>query len=294
MQRHTAVIVSTQTMFAIDNMTSGSYISLTPPLYGKVERPGQDAVYDVIHGIGAGSIGGRFFTNVVTNNYGMDSGYNAQSLSLSMKTDTIEYSFLLTKIGNQITCESLANGTLDLASVLYEDIVGAVYLRARSAPDDDKAKTMPVAKDDVYSMVEFGNYGRGLTITESSKSLSKTIPDTEMFSLLQNVDLYISGPLYQLINGDLVRVESRRLEGQGKWGGFFALSGDRNELYPDGTTELIVNDGFSEGRAVIEFKHDSVKKLVTITINSHTSKVCDIRDLTEVGYPFPNTLCFAL
>ncbi len=142
---------------------------------------------------------------------------------------------------------------------------------------------------------EDGCKTKGVASVTASSSI--VIPDTEKFSFLTNANMYFSGTLYEVMDGVLVRVHDRIIDDAGSWGGWggdCALTDDENNLYPDGISMLMIDDGFSEGKATIEFNHNPLDKTVTITVLSHTSKVCDLRDLTEVGEPFPYTICFAL
>jgi hypothetical protein len=76
--------------------------------------------------------------------------------------------------------------------------------------------------------------------------------------------------------------------------GYFCLTGDESNFYPDGVSRVEIRDGLSQGKATIEFDHNTTDKTVTITITAHSSESCNIRDLTEFQQPFPNTICFAL
>lgn len=294
MEKQTNVTTSVQVSFSIDNWYSGKYLLLVPPIYAKLTYPGEDPTFKIVDGVAMNSMGGSYSASVKVNNYGKQVGYNRLSQSLLMISDSEEYVFELVKDGDQITYRSPENGVVEALHVLYDDIVGTVVLRVGAPPlSVNKNITAPVSENDVFSIPEDGWYSTGLSITSTSKS--KTIPDTEMFSLLQNVNLYVSGPFYQLISGELVKVEEQNSNAFGIWGGYFALSGDKNKLYPDGISELVINDGLSEGKAIVEFNHNAGEKTVTITVKSHTSKVCDIRDLGEVGYgQFPNTIRFGL
>lgn len=294
MKRYADVTTSAQVSFLIDNWYSGKDLFLAPPLYAKSVRPGEDPTFNLVEYIGKNSIGGRYSTSRKMNNYGKWRGYNRLSQQLLMASDSKEYLFELIKDGNQITYRSLESGGVAASLVLYDDVVGGVVLSAEAPTQDaNKINAAVELENNVFIVPEDGWCSTGGTIATISKS--KTIPDTEMFSLLTNVSLNVAGPFYQLISGELVKVESRDSDNFGTWGGYYALTGDKDKLYPDGVSELVITDGFSEGKAIIEFKHNAEDKTVTITVRSHTSKVCDIRDLGEVGYGgFPNTIRFGL
>lgn len=128
----------------------------------------------------------------------------------------------------------------------------------------------------------------------TSTSSSKTIPDTEGFSLLQNVHIYFTGDIYQELGGKLTKIDSSLLNSYLSFGGVYALTDDPNKLYPDGVTTLLLKDGLLEGEAEITFDHHPTNKTVTITVTRHTSKIADIRDMREIGYYYPHTICFAV
>ncbi|AUM72559.1 hypothetical protein [Pseudomonas fluorescens] len=298
MSANNNVMASAQRMISIDNFSSGSLLVLSPPLFRKIVPPTGNPTFELEHYIGANSSGGRFFLDVLENAYGEQDGYQSRTQLLSFKTESgsVDYRFELIKKGDQITYSSPENGSVYESKILYEDIGGAVYLKA-GLFETDIAKVEPVAEQDhTYVLPEGRGSMEGLSISKTSRSKKKTIPDDQMFSFLNNVDVNLMGDVYQLVGGELHKVERRGLgQGMGVFGGFFALTGDKDNLYPAGISEITVEDNFSEAQAVIEFERFVEKKLVTITIKSHTSKVCDIRDLSEAGWGlFPHTVCFAL
>ncbi|MPQ70361.1 MULTISPECIES: hypothetical protein [unclassified Pseudomonas] len=295
MKKQLEAFVSPLTAFSIINYERGEVLSLSPSLYQRL-LPAEN--YLVIDSWGAGVAGGRLSASTRVNEHGRRVSYNSAPFTLSIKGASTQCVFNISQHGGQVFYTSTTpHGTVYPRAVLYNDVIGGVALMVKEPAEIARKKNVknPTKSHGRSYLSEDGCKTKGVASVTASSSI--VIPDTEKFSFLTNANMYFSGTLYEVMDGVLVRVHDRIIDDAGSWGGWggdCALTDDENNLYPDGISMLMIDDGFSEGKATIEFNHNPLDKTVTITVLSHTSKVCDLRDLTEVGEPFPYTICFAL
>ncbi|WP_426219517.1 hypothetical protein [Pseudomonas sp. DWRC2-2] len=284
---------SAQIPFSINNYATFEKLTTTPPIYYRTRKDLKLHITDTWDG---GQSGGSLSTGTRLNEYGLKVGYMNITQPLSLSGTTVDCLFSLEKNGNQVLYSSLnEHGHVEQYTPIYPDISSGVFLTIT-----EKDKIAPKRKDykpeennnNQYEVKENSHSLAGTPCTSASNS--KTIPDTEAFSLLQNVHIYFTGDIYQKIGEEFKKIDSSLLNSYLSFGGIFALTDDPNKLYPDGVTTLLIKDGLSEGEAELTFDHHSTNKNVTITVTHHTSKTADIRDMREVGYPYPNTICFAM
>jgi len=290
MKKQLEAFVSPQTCFSIENWWLEEELSLSPAVYARVG----DFEYSITDSWPARGGGGNLSSSTRVNEYGLTVSYNVAPFSLTMKGKAVQCVFNISTHGGQVFYTSTTpHGTVLPIVIRYNDILGGVMLRVKapSSASHAESKKQPTKIHDVYYVSDESYEVRG--VTPINAVTSKIIPDTEAFSFLTNVNMYFPRPIYQWTLSGVVQIDKSLLDAYGVWGGSYSLTGDRENPYPDGISLLTIKDGVS-GEATLEFNHDTLNKTVTITVLSHTSKVCDIRDLAEVGAPvFPNTICFA-
>lgn len=297
MNTPSAILVSAQTFFALDNYWSGENFSLSPPIYQKFLKPEnlEDPEFRPAGILTSSSGGGVYSTATRMNEHNLKVPYILAPFTLTLTGPSTTCVFKIDKHDNEVSYTSLTStGVVSHRYVLYDDVIAGVALQVGEEPTNNKNTHPPIEINDSYYLSDVS------PTTDhpvpARRADSKVIPDTELFSFLTNVNMYFSGPIHQMnvVSGELTPISKQLLGiGYGIFGGRFALTNKGNNLYPDGVSILEINDGFSEGTATIEFNHDTNAKTVKITILSHSSKICDIRDLTEVGWNYPHTICFA-
>jgi hypothetical protein len=290
MNMKNSLSISAQSPFSIDNFRNNETLDLSPSLFYKKISGGVEFI--PFDNFPASTSGMLCSTHVVQNEHQLTVGYVETPLTLKMKGTSINCEFDIVRVGNKVVyTPTTAIGMIDPVPILYDDIVGGALLRVYASPQDSGNANQLQVVNDVHHVVvhdrrtQPGPKGRG--------SNQKTIPDNEAFSFLTTVSLYFSGTIHQYVNSAWTLVDTLYSEAFGSFGGYFCVTGDENNLYPNGVSRLQMTDGFSEGNATIEFDHNTVDKTVTITITASPGTLCDIRDLTEMIGAFPNTICFA-
>ncbi|MHC8379645.1 hypothetical protein ACYZT3_27715 [Pseudomonas sp. MDT1-16] len=288
------VTASAQVVFFINAWDYPNHLSLTPQIYQKTFPQAGVPEYKKIDGVAGNTSGGYYYTDITKNNYEQVVGYNPKSERIRFSFSADVFDFQLDKSGRDVTYSPPQNGTVYAFNVLYPDIIGAVALKiGGTTPNANESVKAPVKINDVYFVQNDSTPSKSSHST--TRATSKTIPDHALFSFLWNIPLHFDGPIHQLIRGSLIKIDSLESSGLGSYGGYFSLTQDQNKPYPDGKTRLVISDGLSEGTATVVFQHNAANKTVTITVESHTFKLCELRDLTEVGVPeHPNTLCVTL
>ncbi|MGV6393958.1 hypothetical protein ACTUVN_003185 [Pseudomonas caspiana] len=293
--------VSVQSPFAIDNLFNNERFTFNITIFGRIyPSDGSESYFEPINGWNAYSSGRVLSTTTRRNNHGREMGYTNVPTMFAMTGTTNHCMFYINGDEKTATYSSMTPfGVVNYSHILYEDIIGGIVLQvvpgtARNhATGKERSKNSGITIiDDVHSIQDM-DFETTPSIA-AKRSNSVVIPDTERFSFLCNVSMYFSATIFQWTINGWRSIDTITQDKFGKFGGYFSLTGDEGMLYPEGISIIEIEDGFSQGAATVEFDHDVSDKTVKITVLSHTSKICDIRDLNEVGYNFPYTLCFAL
>lgn len=232
-------------------------------------------------------------TDLRQNDHGQECNYNTASQELLFKNPRAEYRFNLHKFGNQITYSTSSPGASVTANPwIFDDFSMKIQLEMR----EPGAKIDRTA-DKVNRRLEPQTDGQVIQSSSNDpvhpapqkKASQVVIKTTDKFSLLFNVNLYFSGcDVYQEFPpGEMNKVNNRLGASTDCY-----LTPDKG--YPPGVTTLTIKDGFSEATAIVKFDHDTSRKQVTMTIESFTSKLCDIREFSLINKHFPNAICIVL
>lgn len=293
MKNNAQIILPAQRHFSIGNW---SFLELTvsPTLYKRDHDNEPFAYYEVSK---ISSTGGRYSTDVRTNDYGQRYSYATASHELLFKSASAEYRFNATKFGNQVTYSTNSPGaSVEAFYFIFDDFLRMIELTMREPGEPVEGKRHEADRECEAQI-------NGQTIQCSSadpvhptppKKVSQIVfADTDKFSFLSNVNLYFSGcDVYLEESPGKVKRVDRHGEGNPSAATNYYLTPDKG--YPPGITSLTIKDGFSETTAIVEFDHDTFNKQVTMTIKSFTSRLCDIRAFTYNEHHFPNAICIAL
>lgn len=301
MKDQSETLASVQSPFAIDNLFNNERFTFNITIYGRVYPPDQESYFQPLNSWNAYSSGRVLSTTTRRNNHGTEMGYTNSPTMFAMTGTTNHCMFYIAGDDKLVSYTSMTPfGEVIYSYVVFEDIVGGVGLKVvpgSSIPlaSNQKNKTKENSTmiiDDVHHIhdIDFEN----LPPPIAKRSNSIVIPDTERFSFLCNVSMYFSTTIFQWTINGWRSLDTITQDTFGRFGGYFSLTGKDSTLYPEGISTLEIEDGFSQGAATIEFDHNISDKTVKITVISHTSRVCDIRELESLGYPFPYTICFAL
>ncbi|MBC3374972.1 hypothetical protein HU762_13555 [Pseudomonas sp. SWRI92] len=231
------------------------------------------------------------------NDHGQTYSYNTSSQELIFKSPHTVYRFNLNKFGNQVIYSTSSPGArISTPPFIFDDFSMLIQLEmlepgTEASQKTDKANRQlehlighPVIQHPSNDPVH---------PAPKEKASQVVIGTTDKFSFLSNVNLYFSGgDVYQESPPGQMNKVDRHGRGFPGPGTDFYLTPDKG--YPPGVTTLTIKDGFSEATAVVKFDHDTSRKQVTITIESFTSKLCDIRDFEYLDRSFPNAICMAL
>lgn len=232
-------------------------------------------------------------TDVRHNDHGQRYNYITASQELLFKSAHAEYRFNLNKFGNQVTYSTNSPGASVTANPwIFDDFSMKIQLEMREPGTKADRKTdktnrrLEAQTDD--QVLQYAS-NDPVHPAPQKKASQVVIKNTDKFSLLFNVNLYFSGcDVYQEFPpGEMHKVDKRAGASTDCY-----LTPEKG--YPPGVTTLTIKDGFSEATAIVKFDHDASKKQVTMTIESFTSKLCDIRDFSLSNKPFPNAICIAL
>ncbi|AHL36857.1 hypothetical protein CD58_11160 [Pseudomonas brassicacearum] len=293
MKKNTEVTVPAQKHFSVGNW-SFLKLSVSPTLY---LREGANEPFEYVKETEFSFGGGKFSTNVHTNEYGQLYSYATASHELVFKNASTEYRFNAIKFGNQVTYSTRSpRAAVETYPWIFDDFIGSIGLVVNTpdTPANDKVDRRYIGCDfQINDQVVQYSPDTPVHPAPQTKVSKVVFPDTGKFSLLANVNVYFSGcDVYREVSpGQIYKVE-RHGEGNPRVDTDFYLTPDKS--YPAGITTLVIKDGFSDATAVIEFDHNTVEKQVTMTIKSFTSTLCDIRDFVYLEIHFPNAICIAL
>lgn len=276
------VIASAQTPFTIDNGRGEEVISLSPSLCQGIYAGGNELQFKTVSAISGSALNNQYSTDTrIIERDNRKVFYVSASRQLSMQSESRNCLFELNQQDGQVRYTSLTDdGFVALRYFVFYDIVARVQLliRSESTPSMERSQIWHVRDRDRVQTL--------------------TIPSSEMFAILSNVSVYFSGDLYKDTPTGLTKVSEFIVAGGlGIIAADLALTADDGHLYPDGVSVLEISDGFSEGVATIEFNHDAVSQMVSISVLSHTSTVCEIRKLAghpDVPAGIAHAICFAL
>lgn len=295
-------LVSRQTPLTILNLVDDDFDLDGRTLYEQL-LPASEPPRFIEHKVWpARRLGPWVSTLKIPNHYGVECGILGVPVELKMtgKGNNAYICIInMTDANNRVKFElKTPLGFITYNSILYEDIIGNVILSLTSAAD---GRPLDIDKsEDEILVIDHVCHVQQTCLTASSGAIakkveSKIIPDTEFFSFLWTGNMYFSRPVYRFMDDNSwTKLDHLPAYGPGAFGGRFSLTGHDTMLYPAGITTLVIKDGFSEGSATVEFDHNEADKTVKITIISHSSSICDIRDLNEVGWEYPHAICFAL
>lgn len=232
-------------------------------------------------------------TDTRRNEHGQIHSYNTTSQELIFKSSHAEYRFNLHKFGNQVTYSTNSPGaSVSSATWIFDDFPYNIYLDMLEPGKKSERKAVNAdRRSESQIKGQFTQYSPNDPVRPAppKKASQTVIRTTDKFSFLFNINLYFSGcDVYQEYPPGEIRKVTRSMAASTN----YYLTADKS--YPPGVTTLTIKDGFSEATAVVTFNHDTSKKQVTITIESYTSRLCDIRNFEHWGVAFPNAICFAL
>lgn len=295
MNKSIPLTVSPQTPITVYAWDSLEYLALKPILLQRFFLADGQNEYKPTQGWGTGFIGGHYSTGIQSNEHGQVFLYVNRSAVLTATGNNTVFSISIDKNGNDVTYNlTSAEASITPYTVFSDDIVGAV--RVTINPDANtgqpqKSTNPPKVNHDVYSIDEDTGDIKLLAPTKGTSSI--TIPNTEPFSQLINASIYYEKSIYQLQGESYVAINNLTLNGFGSAGGYFSLTGNSSNLYPEGTSTLIFKDGYSENEATIEFTNTQIGQ-VTISIKSHTYRICEFRDIQTDFANFRNCLCLGV
>jgi len=220
-------------------------------------------------------------TDIRPNHYGLIVAYIPDSITLKMSDPETGAIFEIKKFGDQVTYTSM-NSQGSVTTNFAWDILASVDLivgeQSRSSHNN---KNQFHEENGIQHLIAVGEE-QGSIFSNGKESV--IVPNTTYFSFTTNTSLYFSAgenqasSIHQVINEKLVKVESRILQGYASSGGSYALTDNKDKLYPDGISILNIDDGFSESVAKIEFNHNTTDGTVKISVLSKTVRVCELRE----------------
>ncbi|WHS55434.1 MULTISPECIES: hypothetical protein [Pseudomonas] len=220
-------------------------------------------------------------TDIRPNHYGLVVAYIPNSITLKMSDPETEAIFKIEKTGNEVTYTSMNSQGSVAASYAWGITTSAVLTIDGQSHSSHGKKKKFHEENGIQHLIAIGEeQARPL----SNGKESVVLPDTTYFSFTTNTSLYFSAgenqpsSIHQMISEKLVKVESRILQGYASSGGRYALTGNKDKLYPDGISILNIDDGFSESVATIEFNHNATDRTVKISVLSSTVRVCELID----------------
>ena len=285
------VVASTQTLFSLLNPRYEN-LTISPPLY---MRMGAHEPYTWTRFEEMDWSGGSLQVSVRPNEHRQACGY-AESAELRVSSPASEYLFDIAVNGKLVTYSTSSPGARVLGqTAIFDDFVTLVSLVAGSpredirSDNDETALKCEVLGRDKSELIRVTGSSAPAPMTRVS---SIVFPDTEAFSFFSNVNLYFDGhPVYMSAASGLIVPVTRHGSGNPTLGGYYYLTPGGG--YPRGVTRLRVKDGFSHATTILRFDHDMAAGMVTMTIESCESRVCDIRGVETFG-AFPHCICIGL
>ncbi|WP_247263087.1 MULTISPECIES: hypothetical protein [Pseudomonas] len=292
MKKETPVIASAQMPFSIEH-EGDLHLTLSPVLYLKA---GLGEPFEYRKTNSTSLSGGRYYTDVRTNDYGQQYGYTTASHELQFKSSSTDYHFNAFKFGNQVTYSTTSPGAaLRTFHWIFEDFQTSIGLEVHELEthaDHKKEETDTWCRVQINDQVIQYSSADTLRPAPKKKVSHVIISEKDKFSILSNVNVYFSGcDVYRALPSGQVIMVDRHGNGFPSLASEYYLTPGKG--YPTRLTTLTIKDGFSDATAVIEFDYDASKKQVTMTIKSFTSRLCDIRDASYI-IDAPNAICFAL
>ncbi|WP_434580481.1 hypothetical protein J3P95_16450 [Pseudomonas sp. Z5-35] len=220
-------------------------------------------------------------TDIRPNHYGLIAAYIPDSITIKMSDPETEAIFEIKKTGGQVTYTSM-NTQGSISTSDYWGIIASVNLTIDGQSHSSHSKKSKFHEENgVRHLIAIGEE-QDSPPGEGKESV--VVPDTTYFTFTTNTSLYFSAEenqassIHQMINEKLVKVESRILQGYASSGGRYALTDNKDKLYPDGISILNIDDGFAESVAKIEFNHNITDRTVKISVLSNTVRVCELRE----------------
>ncbi|MCF5702345.1 hypothetical protein [Pseudomonas syringae] len=269
--KNESVTVSNKITFAL---LASEPLSLSPSLYQRTSI--YDPTWRIINELNGDGRSTPTTTDLKLNKYKLEAPYIPETTTLKMSNKKTNATFNLEKKGSKVTYSS-TGGSVQVSRgwgiitsvVLTVAATSHLHAEAPSVIDGENGIKYLVAGSDARSY---------------SGEDSIEISDDTYFTFVTNTNMYFSvennsaAAIYMMISNKLEKVENRMLLGFASQGGRYALTGDEENLYPEGISTLVIDDGFSESRAKIEFNHNTFNKTVKISIKSHSADVCELRD----------------
>lgn len=269
-----SVTASNKISFALLSMET---FSLDPTLFTRTSIT--DPTWKEVKIWQGGSMGMPTTTELKSNNYNLQSPYIPKPTSLTLEGANTNVTIDIKKDANKVTYTSTS------PQILIEenwgwDIMGYVSIRVSGQKNHHKSAKI----DGEHGISYLVGAGEASKSTLAPGTASFEMPNNRYFTFTTNTNMYFSiegnptATIYMMQNDKLVKAENRILTGFASHGGRYALTNNQNNLYPSGITTLIINDGFSESTAKIQFDHDTANKTVKISITAHTAEVCELRE----------------
>jgi hypothetical protein len=287
--KNNSISASNKTPFIIVGNTSEVF-SLSPSIYTRTSLT--DPTYMLIDKWQGGGFGFQSTTEIRKNNYDREVAYISESTTLlTMKGASTTYTFRIEKHDNQVTYTPLTpNARVELRSFYYDDLVSYVALvieESNPAPPANREKIELKMHETRHQIT-----GEETSTISVKGKKSVIIPDNTYFSFAINSNMYFfkgthqRGEIHQMYfdTGKLTKITEKILDGLALAGGSYALTDDPKNLYPSGVSTFLIDDGFLENFAIIQFNHDLNNKSVEITVTAHNCRVCDIR-MSNTGSP---------
>lgn len=258
-------------------------LSLSPNLYtwASITNPEWLAV-DTWHG---NNFAPPATPEIRSNLYNLKTPYISNSTKLEMTNTETQGIFHLEKKGTEVTYTS--ENSQGSVHINYSwGIATHLTLQVGNLQHTSESNPVELHEEHGVRHLMAGGEANNTVALEGAKSV--VIPDSTYFSFTTNSNMYFSivdnltAALHQLLGNTLVKKDESLLQGFAWSGGNFALSNNKNTLYPPGITTLRINDGFSESIAEIEFNRNASDSTVKISVKSHTSRICEIDGSTIV------------
>lgn len=223
-------------------------------------------------------------TELKSNKDNLKTPYISDSTNLILKGTNTNITLDINKHDNKVTYTS-SNPEILIEENWGWDIMAYVSLSVAGQKDRNK----PTKSEGEHGIIYLTGAGEACKSASALGTASFEMPDNRYFTFTTNTNMYFSiegnptAAIYMMQNDNLVKVENRILTGFASHGGRYAFTDNQNDLYPSGITTLIINDGFSESTAKIQFNHNTENKTVKISITAHTAEVCELRE-SEIAF----------
>ncbi|MBU6961262.1 hypothetical protein KRR23_26460 [Pseudomonas sp. CVAP len=269
------IVASNKTPFSV---LTWERLSLSQDLYTRTSITNPDWI---LIDTWPGGISTTTTTELRSNLYDLKVPYISGSTKLEMTNPETNGVFNLKKDGDKVTYTATSSQASIEARWGWGIMTSVALIVDNLAHRPDENPT----KFHEEHSIQYLTAGGEVNNTHSSQGeMSVVVPDSTYFSFTTNTSMYFSildnpaATIHQMISEKLVKVENRILQGFASSGGRYALTDNKNSLYPDGISTLLINDGFSESMAKIVFDHNTANRTVKISVKSHTAEVCELRD----------------